>query len=165
MEAVAAIDLLSRAGVEVCLANIGGDSLVAGRSGIRLQTTSQITKIKNGDLYDAVILPGGPGIKQLRGHEMLCELLRQHHNENRILACICAAPLLLLDAGILPVKYTAHPSTLAELPEAQPAACVWDGRILTSQGAGTATQFGLALVQALTNETQASEIAESICWS
>lgn len=165
MEAIAPIDLLSRAEVDVCIVGITAKKLVRGRSGVELQATHSLAELTEENCYDAVILPGGPGIKDLRKHPQICELLKQHHAAGKAVACICAAPLLLLDSGILPASYTAHPSTSAELPGALEQDCVWDDGILTSRGAGTATQFGLSLVEALTDETTRTRIAESICWS
>jgi 4-methyl-5(b-hydroxyethyl)-thiazole monophosphate biosynthesis len=41
---------------------------------------------------------------------------------------------------------------------------VVDGNLITSQGAGTATQFGLALIAHLVSQKVADEVAASICW-
>ena len=164
MEAVATIDLLVRAEVEVCLAGTAKETIVRGRNGIALQATQLFKEVRPDDLYDAVILPGGPGVKALRNDSHICELLQRHHAAGKILACICAAPLLLLDAGLLPDHYTAHPSTLSELPHPEKQDYVWHDRILTSKGAGTATQFALALIEALTDRATRTKIARSICW-
>lgn len=165
MEAAAPIDLLTRADVEVSLASTTREKIVRGRSGLAFETTLLFEELEPGDLYDAIILPGGPGIKELRQHPELCECLKRHHAAGKILACICAAPLLLLDSGLLPGHYTAHPSTSAELPQPENQDYVWDGQILTSKGAGTATQFSLALIEALRDAASCKKIADSICWS
>lgn len=164
IEAIAPIDLLSRANIKVTQAALNENLLVEGRSGITLQATHTLSEVAD-QLFDAVIIPGGPGIMQLRDHEGLCNLLQRHHKNDRLCACICAAPLLLKDAGLLnDSKYTAHFSTLNELPEAVSNATVRDGQLLTSQGAGTATEFALALVQHLCDSKTAHEISESIAW-
>lgn len=165
MEAVAPIDLLYRANVDVLTVSLTQERLVQGRNGIELKAKYSLNDFSSEELFDAVILPGGPGIKELRNNSRLCELLQQHHRAEKILACICAAPLLLLDAGILPENYTAYPATSSELPGLSEQDCVWDRGILTSRGAGTATQFGLALVEALTDEATRLDIAHSICWT
>ena len=41
--------------------------------------------------------------------------------------------------------------------------CV-DGKIITSQGAGTAYEFALALVTALCGQEKAQQVANSICY-
>lgn len=165
MEAVAPIDLLTRAGVAVVQASTSGTLLVEGRNGISLQANHLLADVAGQD-FDAVILPGGPGIKELRNDARIVDCLRRHHAAGRLVAAICAGPLLLLDAGLTKgIAYTAHPSTLEELGEPCNQAVVTDGNIMTSRGAGTATEFALALVQALCGENSAGEIADSICWS
>jgi len=90
-------------------------------------------------------------------------------------AAICAAPLVLLDAGILAGRrYTAHGSVVDELPETlSNEAVVVDaggtaggfslgGAIVTSRGAGTALAFGLKLVELLRGKTEAMRIATDI---
>ncbi|WPJ95061.1 DJ-1 family glyoxalase III [Coraliomargarita algicola] len=165
MEAVAPIDLLSRAGVEVTQASTSDSLLLRGRSGITLQATHRLADAATED-YDVIILPGGPGIMQLRDDSRIVECLQRHHQAGKLIACICAAPLLLLDAGMIQnIAYTAHPSTVNELSAASQEAVVSNNTIITSRGAGTATEFALAIVQHLCGQDRANEIAESICWS
>jgi 4-methyl-5(b-hydroxyethyl)-thiazole monophosphate biosynthesis len=118
IEAFTPVDLLSRAGITVTLANIDSGESVTGRSGITVQTTQSFETLA-AQKFDCLILPGGPGIAKLRKHPLLCETLREYHQSKRILGCICAAPLLLLDAGILPgPAYTCHPAAEDELSDA-----------------------------------------------
>lgn len=165
MEAVAPIDLLRRANIEVTVASMTDEKLISGRNDLVFQAAHNFGGDCAHKLYDAVILPGGPAIKALRRHPGLYAFLRKHHAAGKILACICAGPLLLLDSELLPERYTAHPSTLAELPHPEDSSCVWDGKILTSKGAGTATAFSLDLVEALRNNATRAEIAQAICCS
>lgn len=163
IEAVAPIDLLARAGIEVTQATIGADLQVTGRNQITFVATDHFKEVKN-ELFDVLILPGGPGINELRNHPQLVGCIKNHHEQGRLIACICAAPLLLKDAGVLTTHmYTAHPSVIAELPEAQNSAVVEDRNILTSRGAGTATEFALKIVERLCGSDTAQSIADSIC--
>jgi 4-methyl-5(b-hydroxyethyl)-thiazole monophosphate biosynthesis len=165
MEAVAPIDLLARAGVEVIQASTSNSLQVAGRNGITMQATHRLADVAT-DNFDAIILPGGPGIMQLRGDTRIVECLQRNHQAGKLIACICAAPLLLLDAGISQkIAYTAPPTTLDELQAARDEAVVCDGQVITSRGAGTASEFALTLVQQLCGEDCAKEIAVSICWA
>jgi 4-methyl-5(b-hydroxyethyl)-thiazole monophosphate biosynthesis len=163
IEAVTPIDLLSRAEIEVVQAALDDLLLVRGRSGITLQATHRLADVA-GESFDAVILPGGPGIMQIRKHPLICKLLQQQQTANRLIGCICAAPLLLLDAGLhADLRYTCHPAAEDELTDALEASVVQDGNIITSRGAGTATEFALQLVSQLTDQATADSIAESIC--
>jgi len=165
LEAVAPIDLLARAGVKVTQAAVSDTLLVPGRNGMTLQAEQPLESIPADQRFDAVILPGGPGINHIRKHPQICAILQRHHAEDKVIACICAAPLLLLDAGLLNgLSYTAHPATKEELAQAQENPVVVDGRIITSRGAGTATAFGLAIVEQLTSAETRTEVAGSICY-
>ncbi|MDQ8193014.1 DJ-1/PfpI family protein [Coraliomargarita sp. SDUM461004] len=165
LEAVAPIDLLSRAEVEVVQASAAQTLQVTGRSGITIETNHLLSQIAT-EIFDVVILPGGPGITQLREDAQIIKCLQNHKQAGKLIACICAAPLLLLDAKLIQdIEYTAHPSTAKELPNARNQAIVIDNNILTSPGAGTATEFALSLIQQLCSESTKKEIAASICWS
>jgi 4-methyl-5(b-hydroxyethyl)-thiazole monophosphate biosynthesis len=89
----------------------------------------------------------------------------RHHAADRWLAAICAAPVLLQDAGLLVGRrYTAHFSVAGELPLVlAEEKTVVDGHVLTSRGAGTALDFGLLLVEKLVSPEKAREIGRSVC--
>ncbi|WP_269522489.1 DJ-1 family glyoxalase III [Coraliomargarita parva] len=164
IEAVTPIDLLSRAGIEVVLASVDDSKMVQGRSGLELASNCGLSDVAS-QSFDAVFLPGGPGIQKIRKHDVICDLFRRHHQEGKWLACICAAPLLLLDAGLRDgLSLACHPSAEPELGPVETTPVVVSGQILTSRGAGTATEFGLELVRRLADDATAESIAASICW-
>jgi 4-methyl-5(b-hydroxyethyl)-thiazole monophosphate biosynthesis len=81
------------------------------------------------------------------------------------IAAICAAPLVLHDAGLLAGRiFTAHPTTSGELTlSGSSPNVVIDGKIITSKGAGTALPFALEVISALKGKERAEEISLSIC--
>jgi 4-methyl-5(b-hydroxyethyl)-thiazole monophosphate biosynthesis len=162
IEALAPVDLLRRAGVECTTASCEGDRMVLGRSGIRVEADTLLDEVA-GRTFDCLVVPGGPGTMALRQDPRVLDLVRAHHGEDKLIGAICAAPVVLLDAGVLPgIRYTGHASILLELPEIQEQAVVVDGRVLTSRGAGTAVEFALALVAMLVGQEQADAVAASI---
>lgn len=163
MEAVAPIDLLRRAGVEVTIAGLESMQMT-GRNGLRITADALYEEVCD-DSFDLLILPGGPGHTALREHAKLRTHLQRHHADSRPVGAICAAPTVLHDAGLLANRqYTGHFSIAEEIGPLGAEAVVEDGTILTSQGAGTATRFGLALVERLKGTATAREVAESICY-
>lgn len=180
IEAITPIDLLRRAGAAVTIAALGSDRDVTGRSGITvraditlaaLETTAVSGPTPAPDagavtplLFDCLLLPGGPGVKQLRADPRVRPLVLRHHAADRCLAAICAAPMVLHDAGLLTGRrYTAHFSVADELPDLLPAErVVVDGHLLTSRGAGTSLDFALALVKRLFGTATAQDVARSI---
>lgn len=165
MEAAAPIDLLRRADLKVVVATTHDELLTEGRNQMRWQADAFLEEVAD-ETYDAVIVPGGPSHKVLRGNPLVHKILQTQAESGRLIGAICAAPLVLLDAGVLGGKrYTAHFSAAEELSEIdENSAVVIDGQLITSRGAGTATRFGLALVAALCGADKENEIAKSICY-
>jgi 4-methyl-5(b-hydroxyethyl)-thiazole monophosphate biosynthesis len=164
IEAITPIDLLRRAGAEVTVAALNQDVVVTGRSALIVRAETTLEAVL-GQTFDCIFLPGGPGVRHLRADLRLRDLLRAQHSARRWIAAICAAPTVLLDAGILTgQRHTAHFSVAQELPELLAGErVVVDGRLITSRGAGTSLDFGLALIAHLISPERAAEIGRSIC--
>ena len=167
IEAVTPVDLLRRAGAEVTLASCGDSLEVTGKCGMVLKADlllADCLKEAHAEPHDLLVLPGGPAVFDLRKGARTLDLIRTRVRADLPTAAICAAPLLLLDAGALSGKtHTAHQTCAEELPEFRPdLAVAIDGSLVTSRGAGTALAFGLRLVALLFGEKKAVEIAASI---
>jgi len=163
IEAVTPIDLLRRAGAEVTVAALGDGIHITGRSGLTLHADATLSAVLGAE-FDCVVLPGGPGVSRLRKESQVLDLVRSQDGRGGWIAAICAAPVVLMEAGILAGRrYTAHFSVSAELPGAlRDERVVVDGRLITSRGAGTSLEFGLSLVEQLFSRESSSEIARSI---
>lgn len=164
VELITPVDLLRRAGAEVTLASLAPGIHVTGRCGVTLHADTPLAAVE-GNTYDCLFLPGGPGVARLRADARAAALARRHHAAGKWVAAICAAPTVLNDAGLLKGRrYTAHFSVASELPEIRSGErVVEDGTVLTSRGAGTALEFGLALVAKLFSPEKALEIGRSVC--
>ena len=163
IETIAPIDLLRRAGAEVVIASVNGGKLVAGRCGVTVQAEVALTEVA-GQPFDLLFIPGGPGVKALRADGRAAQLARAYAQAGKPVAAICAAPTVLADAGLLAGRrFTAHFSVHNELPGVLAGErVVKDGNVITSRGAGTAVEFGLALVRELFGEAQAAAVADAI---
>jgi len=164
IEAVAPIDLLRRAGARVVLASLGPEPTVIGRCNVVLLAETTLA-VAAQQPYDLIFLPGGPGVKHLRADARVVPLVQAQVAGGRLVAAICAAPLVLHDAGLLAGRrYTAFPSTEDELPEIlHDQRVVEDGPLLTSRGAGTALDLGYAMVARLFSPAKAEELRRQIC--
>ena len=118
-----------------------------------------------GHTYDLLVIPGGPGHTTLASDTRILQMLQQQGQAGRLIGSICAGPVVLDQAGVVEGRnFTSFPETGDRLPRRNPdARVVRDGNIITSQGAGTATDFALALVEALCGAGKAGEIGHSIC--
>jgi 4-methyl-5(b-hydroxyethyl)-thiazole monophosphate biosynthesis len=163
IEATCPIDLLKRAEVEVVLASCETELEVCGRSGIIIRTDQFLMETKP-DRFDLLVIPGGPAVFELRKNKAILSLIQEFADRQLPIAAICAAPLLLKDAGLLSNKsITGHGCIVEELPQINTEqAVVIDSKIITSRGAGTAVEFGLSLVELLRGSEVASTIRESI---
>ena len=77
IEAMAPVDLLRRAGVEVTLASLPASRRVTGRSGVTVHADSGLSQL-GGQSFDMIFLPGGPGVKNLRADPRVGEVIRRH---------------------------------------------------------------------------------------
>lgn len=163
IETVAPVDLLRRAGVEVVVASLTGEKLVTGRCNVTVQADASLADVAGQD-FDLLLIPGGPGIKAVRADGRAAKLAQAYTQAGKPVAAICAAPTVLLDAGLLAGKrFTSHAGVLAELPASQvQERVVEDGNLVTSRGAATSVEFGLALVRRLCGDAAVAEVAKGI---
>ncbi len=163
LELVAPVDVLRRAGAEVVLAVVGAHLHVKGRNDIVLHGDALLEDIDPAG-FDLLLIPGGAAVAGLRQDRRAAGLARSFHAAGKTVAAICAAPLVLEDAGLLEGRrFTAHFSAANELPGAQTGErLVEDGLVVTSRGAGTALEFGLTLVDRLFGEDKEEEISRNI---
>jgi 4-methyl-5(b-hydroxyethyl)-thiazole monophosphate biosynthesis len=165
IEAIVPIDILRRAKVEVTIATPDKDLVVAGRNGVRITADQYLTKV-NFEVFDALVLPGGPAAKVLKEREDILELVCGFHKKGKQIAAICAAPLILKNSGVLEGhRYTGYPGTqeLAKMEEEK--LVVKDRQLITSKSPGTAIEFALNIVADLVGEKTADKIKEDICFS
>jgi 4-methyl-5(b-hydroxyethyl)-thiazole monophosphate biosynthesis len=163
LELVAPVDVLRRAGARVVLAVVGDGIHVTGRNGLVIHGETGLGDIDPRE-FDLLLIPGGPAVSKLREDGRAAALAAEFADAGRPVAAICAGPLVLHDAGLLAGRrFTAHFSVAQELPEAQTGErVVEDGLIITSRGAGTALEFGLALVDRLYGQAKEDEIVRAI---
>jgi 4-methyl-5(b-hydroxyethyl)-thiazole monophosphate biosynthesis len=153
IEAVTVVDLLRRAGIEVRTAALAGLQ-VTGSHGITI-TADLVLDAVRADDYDMIVLPGGmPGADHLKRDARVISLLQGFAAAGRYTAAICAAPGVLAHAGLLDGRAaTSFPGFLRA--DSTPGLrlrtdpVVIDGKVVTSRGPGTATEFGLALIELL----------------
>lgn len=153
LEAVTVIDLLRRAQITVVTASLTADRQVSASRGVTLLADTTLDAVLTDD-FAMIVLPGGqPGADNLNAEPRIHQLLKNMAAQNKWLAAICAAPLVLATAGLLDgYRATAYPGVLTDKwPNIKrlDAAVVIDGRRVTSRGPGTAMDFALTLIELL----------------
>lgn len=166
LEAVAIIDVLRRAGIEVTVAGLK-DGPLTGSRGTRIVPDITLDAVMDRD-FDMIVLPGGmPGVKHLKEDARVLALLERFRRQDRYTAAICAAPSILAGIGMLAGKrVTSHPKfkDQVELPGVtyREDSVVVDGKLVTSRGAGTALLFALELVETLLGKAKRAEVEEGL---
>ena len=91
MEALAPVDLLRRAGVEVFTVGVGSDMIVSSHN-IPVKTDTTVDKIVLNDELEMIVLPGGmPGTLNLEASPDVLGAVDYCADNNRYIAAICAA--------------------------------------------------------------------------
>lgn len=166
IEALATVDVLRRAGLDVKMVSITDKLEVRGAHGVLVTANARFDYI---DFSDAnwLILPGGlPGAQNLYDFEPLRKLLKEHAAQEKNIAAICAAPGLVLgQLGILDGKYaTCYPGFETYFPNAKyrKDAVVSLNHIITANGPASAIKFGLAIIAADMGLSVADDISRAM---
>lgn len=151
IEALAQVDILRRAGIDIESVSIMGRIQILGAHGIEIKAD----RLFSDELTDAdmIILPGGStGTKHLMNHEGLNLLIEHYYKEQKYLAAICAAPGVYGVKNLLRGRRAiCYPGHEGNLPGAIiiDEKVVIDGNFITSKGMGTSIDFALALIELL----------------
>jgi protein deglycase len=166
IEAVTIIDVLRRGGVEVITAGLGS-AIVEGSHQMTIIADRVLDRV-DPTTFDLIVLPGGPGTYRLKEDPRIADMLKQHAQAGKLTAAVCAAPLVLSEAGLLEgKKATSFPSVKEQLQvgEYLPVPVVVDGQIVTGRGPGAAMAFALKLVEILMGEAAATKLAKDMVYS
>ena len=165
MEATGTVNILRRWGIDTKTVSITDDRKVISAHNMEYTADATFTEIDLSDA-DALILPGGmPGASNLNNSEPVKEVLLQQYREGRIVAAICAAPMVLGGLGLLKGrKATCYPGFEPKLIGATVTgeAVEVDGNVVTGRGPGLVFNFGLALVSVLKGDAVAEEVAAGL---
>ena len=165
VEAIAAIDVLRRGGVEVVTAALSGPLDVAGAHGVVVRADALFADVADGE-FDAILLPGGgEGTENMKNSDALLARLVKQREDGRLLCAICAAPTVLQEAGLLaPGQHvTCYPSCQLDVD------CNWvnepvvshDG-IITGRAPGSAMTFALVVLETLAGRAAAQKVARGL---
>lgn len=165
IEALATVDILRRAGMDVITVSINHEHIVTGAHGVPVVADVTFKEADFGG-SDWLILPGGmPGASNLHELGALNNLLKVHADHGRI-AAICASPAVVLAAtGLLEgKKATCYPGFETALLAAgahydSESRVVTDGNIVTANGPASATAFALEIVRLTNGDATAANVA------
>ena len=169
IEALATVDILRRAGVEITTVSMNDELTVVGSHNIKVIADMLATDFPSDkSSLSGAIYPGGmPGSETLSsGKNTLPNDIARYCVENDILVgAICAAPIVLGRLGILNNKEaTCYPGFENELIGASYTGkrVTVDGNIVTGRGPGCSVDFALKLVEIIKGKELSSDIRKSM---
>lgn len=163
-EALAALDVMRRAGLDVKTVGVTGEFVTSSHKvTVKSDIGPDAVDFEN---IEGVVLPGGmPGTINLEKSDIVISCVKYCYNNNKIVAAICAAPSILGHLGMLKgKKATCFPGFEAELDCAEYTAdhtAVY-GKIITAKGAGCAIEFGHAIVKSALSQEVADKVIDDM---
>lgn len=163
IEFVSIVDILRRGGLEVIIA--GESSSVVGAHSIEIKTDKLISEIDAKSL-SAIILAGGyNGMLNLCNSKEILAIIKELDSVNKLVAAICASPIVLGKAGVLKNRFCCYPgcedSTNSSVKCVDEVVCV-DNNIITSIGPASAIPFALECLKFIGGEKVAQKVYDEI---
>ncbi|CEF62549.1 Protein DJ-1 [Strongyloides ratti] len=168
IELVTPVDVLRRSKVDVTVASLQDTETVLCTNGSEYKVNCKLSDVK-GKTFDAVILPGGgPGSKAFAESSVVGEILKNHEENGKIIAAICAAPIAFSAHKIASgATITSYPCFEEELVKAgykysTDRVVVYNDKVVTSRGPGTAMDFSFKLSEMLAGKGKADEVRKAM---
>lgn len=144
--------ILEENGIKIT--NASWDTGVAvGKFGTQINVDILINEVDTAK-YNAIIYIGGAGSKQYWDHPIAHKIAKEAIAENKVLASICSASVILARAGILKGrKATCFSGDAQEIVKEgaiyTDTPVVQDGLIITANGPNAAVDFAITILQTL----------------
>ncbi|KAL0478535.1 hypothetical protein AKO1_008200 [Acrasis kona] len=172
IETVGIVDTLRRGGIEVTMASISKDVVIVASRKVKIVADVLFDEIKDKD-FDLLVLPGGAdGAKNFSQHEELIKLFQKQKDAGKLYGAICASPAVVLSkSGLLKniSSATCYPalsdqlkSNASETNYNSQDRVVVSENCVTSQGPGTAIEYGLKLIELLVGKEKAEEVRKAM---
>ncbi|MDP5280247.1 type 1 glutamine amidotransferase domain-containing protein [Sphingomonas sp. DG1-23] len=147
-------------GAAVTLASLASDPITGekgGEKGESITPDAVIVQVEPAD-YDALVLPGGvANPDKLRMDRRAVEIVREFFEADKIVAAICHAPWLLIEADVVDGRRaTSWPSVRTDLANAGASVLdepvVVDRKLITSRKPADIPAFNRAIIDCLQSE-------------
>ena len=166
VEALAPIDVMHRAGVELKRVAVGRNLDVTSSHGLMTLRCDMLLGDSLLEDGDALILPGGnPGYINLRNSEAVCRVVRHYWGSGRLVAAICGAPTVLAAAGVAHGhRVTCHTSVIDDMGDYlyEGDRVVEQDNLITAAGAGISIDFALAIAARLVGAETLSRVRQGM---
>ena len=167
LEFIAPLDIMRRANLEVDLISANNEDFITSSHNVKIIADKKINEVNNILDYDAIVIPGGmPGSTLLRDNKKIIEFYQTMYNSGKLVAAICAAPIVLSAAGITDDKeVTSYPGFDKEINYKNynsDKAVVIDKNVITAQRLAVAILFGYEIVNYLLQDNTAEDVKQAM---
>ncbi|QQK07955.1 DJ-1 family glyoxalase III [Miniphocaeibacter halophilus] len=167
VEALTQVDYLRRVGIEVDMVSVSDSLTITGAHNIVFQAEKFLKDI-DFEEYDGIIIPGGlEGVENLMADARVLETVKNMHLARKMIAAICAGPLVLNKAGILDERrYTCYTGIENRILNGRHRneAVVIDDNIITAAGPAYAQKFAFNIVKDLLGRNAVKELKKDILY-
>ena len=167
IEALAPVDILRRAGVEVTTVSIGSTTAVTSAHGVTVEADTTFGQASLDDA-DLLLIPGGmPGAKNIDEHEGVRQAVVRQAKAGRLVGAICAGPMVLGHLGLLRGRRaTCYPGFEDQLEGAEytAAQATIDGNIITGKGPGATLNYAFLIAEVMKGSRVAEALKESMMY-
>ena len=144
---------LKEEGAEVAIVGTGSAKTYTSKLGYPVEVTHEAREI-NVSTYDGVVIPGGYAPDLMRRYPDMVRIVREAHQQGKVVAAICHAGWMLASAGVLKgKKATCFFAIKDDLVNAGAnyvdAEVVRDGNLITSRKPDDLPAFCRELIDAL----------------
>jgi 4-methyl-5(b-hydroxyethyl)-thiazole monophosphate biosynthesis len=161
IETFTILNILKKADIHVTMASMAS-SIVMGSSRTRILSDKKLSEA-DANSYDILVLPGGPGYKNLLHSLDVLNLVKNFNKQNKIIVAIGESPIVLAEAGIIDDKIaTVFPGHEKKIPRIRDARVVIAKNVLTARSSSAAADLALKLVEAVTSKQVAQKVRRSI---
>ena len=175
LEAVSIIDVLRLAKFGVSIFTVEGNfrfletDYVSCGMNVRIIPDKNLNNLNDSEIcdYSVIIIPGGlKGVRTIEKSEQVLKLISNFYSSNRLVAAICAGPLVLKQSQIAKgARITCYPTFKEDLDTYYHVVSedvLIDNNVITGKGPAFAVQFALAIVEALCDKQHAEIVANQL---
>ena len=165
VEAIATIDVLKRAQVDLTVATLHDKDIVVTSHNNQLVIDTYLKDLNYVD-YDFLIIPGGQAVfKELDENKLVDEIVNDFCSKKKLVCAICAAPLLIGKHGYLQdLEYTCFPGCNEKIIGGNLVneTVVHCQNIITARSMYYTCDFALEIISTVKGNEIALEIAKQI---
>lgn len=149
LEAMAPVDIMRRAGIEVVTLSLNDTLQVNSSHNVNVIADKLFDKFEDGD---GIFVPGGyPGYENIYNCKEAMNLIKYYLDNNKMVAAICGAPSVLAKERIIDNRnITLHFATQEEakkLCNVIDKPVVVDKNLITASGSGYSIEIGFAILE------------------